>query len=92
MFSRLRMLNKPVELYVVPDVDNAFHALQNPAQTLASRAGTVDWMDFWLNGHEDADSAKAEQYKRWRRLRAERERERESGALDFLSGPSRGLK
>jgi hypothetical protein len=42
--------------------------LQNPGQRLASQGGTVDWFDFWLNGHEDSDPVKAEQYKRWREL------------------------
>ncbi len=29
----------------------------------------VDWFRFWLQGYEDPDPAKAEQYKRWRELR-----------------------
>jgi hypothetical protein len=33
----------------------------------------VDWFDFWLNGHEDAASSKAEQYERWRKLREARD-------------------
>jgi hypothetical protein len=28
----------------------------------------VDWFDFWLNGHEDPDPEKADQYRRWRGL------------------------
>jgi len=37
----------------------------------------MDWFRFWLQGYEDPDPAKAEQYKRWgelRKLRAENER------------------
>ncbi len=30
----------------------------------------VDWYDYWLNGHEDPDPAKAEQYRRWSRLKS----------------------
>jgi hypothetical protein len=30
----------------------------------------VDLFCFWLKGEEDPDPAKAEQYKRWRNLRA----------------------
>jgi len=45
------------------------HPLTNPAQRLVSQGGTVDWFDFWLNGHEDPDPAKAEQYARWRELK-----------------------
>ena len=40
-----------------------------PLERLASQEMNVDWYDFWLNGHEDPDPAKAEQYARWRHLR-----------------------
>jgi hypothetical protein len=43
--------------------------LQKPQERLASQGGTVDWFRFWLQGYEDADPAKAEQYRRWRELR-----------------------
>jgi len=33
----------------------------------------VDWFSFWLKGEEDPDPAKAEQYKRWRKLRQQHE-------------------
>jgi len=66
MFSNLRYLGKPVELFVIP---NGVHILQNPAQRLASQGGTVDWFCFWLKGEEDPDPAKHEQYARWRDLR-----------------------
>ena len=69
MFSRLRQLKKPVELYIVPDIEHGSHSLQNPAQCLASQQGAVDWFDFWLNGREDPDPSRAEQYVRWRELR-----------------------
>jgi hypothetical protein len=71
MYSRLRRLKLPAELYVAPRMGQGTHNLQNPGQRLATAGGAVDWYDFWLNGHEDADPAKAEQYQRWRRLRAE---------------------
>ena len=70
LFSHLRYLKKAVEMFVVPDVEHASHPLQNPAQRLASQGGTVDWFDFWLNGHEDPDPAKAAQYERWKKLRS----------------------
>lgn len=68
MFARLRHLKKPTELYVIPDVEHGSHAIQNPAQCLAAQVRAVDWFDFWLNSHEDPDSAKAQQYARWRVL------------------------
>lgn len=69
-FSRLKQLRKPVELYVVPNIDlHGSHGLQNPRQVIASKEGAVDWFDFWLNGNEDLRSDKFEQYARWRKLR-----------------------
>jgi dienelactone hydrolase len=69
MFARLRQLQKPVELFIIPDIEHGSHGLQNPAQCLAAQQGAVDWFDFWLNGREDPDLKKAEQYERWRKLR-----------------------
>jgi hypothetical protein len=69
MFSRLRQLQKPVEFYVIPDIEHGSHGLQNPTQCLAAQQGAVDWFDFWLNGREDPDPKKAEQYRRWRELK-----------------------
>lgn len=69
MFSNLRYLQKPVELFVIPDIQHGVHILQNPAQRLASQGGTVDWFCFWLKNEEDSDPAKAAQYARWRKLR-----------------------
>ena len=65
MFSNLRYLHKPVEFYVIPDIDHGTHVLQNPAQRLASQGGTVDWFCFWLKGEQDPDPSKAGEYARW---------------------------
>jgi hypothetical protein len=32
----------------------------------------VDWYSFWLKGEEDPDSAKAEQYVRWKKMRGQK--------------------
>lgn len=69
MFSRLRHLKKPVEFYVIPDIEHGSHALQNPAQVLASQEGALDWWLFWLKSEEDPQEQKIEQYDRWRKLR-----------------------
>jgi hypothetical protein len=78
IFSRLRFLRKPVELYFPPRLGQGTHNLQNPRQVLASAGGALDWFDFWLNGHERADPHTiagetkkdlVEQYARWRKLR-----------------------
>jgi hypothetical protein len=46
---------------------------------------TVDWYDFWLNGHDDPDPAKAEQYARWRELRKSQQQNSTNPAAN--SGP-----
>ena len=65
-FAALTRLGKPVELIVLHD---GAHILQRPWDRMISQQGNVDWFDFWLNGHEDSDLAKADQYARWRELR-----------------------
>jgi hypothetical protein len=65
-YAALRYLRKPVDLIVLPE---GTHVLTNPAERLASQSGTVDWFRFWLNGEEDPDPAKTEQYARWREMR-----------------------
>lgn len=69
MFSNLRYLRKPVELFVIPNIQYGVHILQNPMQRLASQGGTVDWFCFWLKDEESSSPAKAAEYERWRRLR-----------------------
>jgi hypothetical protein len=61
----MKRLGKPVDMVVFLD---GVHLLEKPWNRLISQGGNVDWFDFWLNGHEDP--AKADQYKRWRDLRA----------------------
>jgi len=65
-FSGLFGLGKPVEMVYLPD---GTHLLEKPWEQMVSEQGDVDWFCFWLRGEEDADPAKAEQYKRWRELR-----------------------
>jgi hypothetical protein len=69
MFVRLRQLNRPVEMVVIPDISHGSHNIQNPRQALFSQEGTVEWFNYWLNGTETVDPAKGDQYRRWARLR-----------------------
>jgi hypothetical protein len=69
LYAGLRLQGKPVDMIQLLDAD---HVLVKPLERLASEQGDLDWFDFWLNGHEDPDPAKAEQYKRWRLLREEK--------------------
>lgn len=65
-FSALYQLHKPVEMVLMKD---GSHILERPWQRLISQQGNVDWFDFWLNGNEDPDPRKKEQYARWRKLK-----------------------
>ena len=65
-YAGLHYLHKPVDLIML-NTDE--HVLTNPAVRLASQGGSVDWFRFWLQGFEDPDPAKREQYERWRGLR-----------------------
>lgn len=75
LFSRLRYLHKPVELYVVPDIAHGSHALQNPTQLLSLQQRALDWWCFWLKDEVDTDPRKSEQYERWQVLRELRDRQ-----------------
>jgi dipeptidyl aminopeptidase/acylaminoacyl peptidase len=66
VFSGLNRLGKPVELYYYPNED---HTPAHPQARLATMQRNVDWYRFWLQGYEDPDSTKREQYARWRELR-----------------------
>jgi len=66
LYAAMRLQSKPVELLYMR---NGEHVLRKPMERLASQEMNVDWYDFWLNGHEDPDPAKSEQYVRWRELR-----------------------
>jgi dipeptidyl aminopeptidase/acylaminoacyl peptidase len=65
-YAGLHYLKKPADLIML---NATAHVLSNPAERMAAQSGTVDWFRFWLQGYEDPDPAKAEQYKRWRDLR-----------------------
>lgn len=70
MYAMLRRQQRAVEFLSFPD---GGHNLVKPWERLTSQEGTVDWHDFWLNGHEDPSPSKAEQYVRWRKLRVAHE-------------------
>jgi hypothetical protein len=66
IFSRLKHLKKPVEMYMMPETNtHPAHTPQNPRQVLAIQDRAVDWFSFWLTGREDANPLKADQYRRW---------------------------
>jgi len=70
IFSRLRYLGKPVEMYMMPEVDtHPSHLPQNPRQILSIQDHAIDWLSFWLIGREDPSPLKLEQYRHWHAFR-----------------------
>jgi len=75
-YSSLWQQGKPVDFIYIPDGQ---HILQKPLERIASQQGNVDWFRFWLEGEEDPDPAKAEQYSRWRELRKLQDKNKAAG-------------
>lgn len=76
----LRMLGKPEEFLIFPD---GTHNLVKPWERLTSQQASVDWFCFWLKGEEDPDSAKTEQYARWRSMRRSASDTKQSSRQSF---------
>jgi hypothetical protein len=70
-YSVLYSLRKPVDMILIPSGE---HVESNPRQRLASQGINVDWFRFWLQGYQDPNPLKADQYARWRELRAAQSR------------------
>jgi len=57
------LTGRPLEFLSFP---GGRHPMVTPRHRLAEMTNLVDWMDFWLNGREDADPKKAPMYARWK--------------------------
>jgi len=73
----LRELKKPFEMFIYPDER---HTKNQPRHRYSIYQRNVDWLNFWLRDKEDSDPAKADQYKRWRELRALDQKDRQQSA------------
>jgi dipeptidyl aminopeptidase/acylaminoacyl peptidase len=78
VFAGLNRLHRPVEVFYYP---NEQHQPDDPQARLASLQRNLDWFRFWLQGHEDPDAAKAEQFERWRRLQQLQQEQEEKDKL-----------
>jgi hypothetical protein len=67
-YAILEMLHKPVDLIVL---NTEQHVITDPRVRFVAQEGNVDWFRFWLQGFEDPDPAKKDQYERWRSLRTD---------------------
>lgn len=66
LHTKLKLAGKPAELFAFADEP---HIKKQPAHKRAVYERNLDWYRFWLKGEEDADPAKADQYRRWRGYR-----------------------
>jgi len=60
------MLQHKADMYVFPQ---APHFKFQPKQLLAANERNVDWFRFWLQGYEDPNPIKKQQYAHWREMR-----------------------
>lgn len=61
------MREKRADLYVFPHEP---HQKFQPRHKLAVYERNLDWFRFWLQGYEDGDHRKSEQYAHWRLMRS----------------------
>lgn len=66
LYNSLKELNKPVEMIVYAD---ELHVKSQPKHRYEIYQRNLDWFAFWLQGKEDSDPKKHEQYARWRAMR-----------------------
>ena len=65
LYRSLADLGRPIELYLYP---NELHVRNQPRHRLEIYDRNLDWFRFWLEGEQDPDPTKTEQYKRWNHL------------------------
>jgi dipeptidyl aminopeptidase/acylaminoacyl peptidase len=72
LYTALRELKKPVELFIYP---NELHHINQPKHRYQVYERNLDWFRFWLKSEQDQEPGKEEQYKRWYVLRKLQERD-----------------
>jgi len=66
LYTSLRDLGRPVELFIYPD---ELHHVNQPKHRYQIYERNLDWFRFWLKSEEDPAPSKTAQYIRWRELR-----------------------
>ena len=65
-YAMLAAAHKPTDLVVLNTHE---HTINDPRVRQSAQQGNVDWFRFWLQGFEDSDPQKQQQYERWKKLR-----------------------
>jgi hypothetical protein len=72
-YAGLKLQGKPVAFTLVSDDNDDRegnnHLLVKPWEKKIAQEQLVDWFCFWLNGYEDSNPNKKDQYLRWEKLR-----------------------
>jgi dipeptidyl aminopeptidase/acylaminoacyl peptidase len=66
LWNSLKELNKPVEMFVYAGEGHMKH---QPRHRYEIYERNLDWFSFWLQGKENPDPVKRQQYERWRAMR-----------------------
>jgi dipeptidyl aminopeptidase/acylaminoacyl peptidase len=66
LYNSLKELNKPVEMIVYAD---ELHVKNQPKHRYEIYQRNLDWFAFWLQGKENSDPDKRQQYARWRAMK-----------------------
>ncbi len=66
-YTALREHGKPVEMIIYAD---EWHIKNQPKHRYEVYQRNIDWFNFWLQGREDTDPSKRDQFTRWRAMRA----------------------
>lgn len=69
LYTRLRELGRPVEVYIYP---GQYHVKWRPQHLFAAQRRALDWLDFWLRDVEQEDSLDPSRIERWRAMRERR--------------------
>jgi dipeptidyl aminopeptidase/acylaminoacyl peptidase len=85
LYTSLRDLGKPMELFIYPD---ELHHVNQPKHRYQIYERNLDWFRFWLKGEEDPDPAKTAQYIRWHVLRTLQEQNDKKSANAVSSTPN----
>jgi dipeptidyl aminopeptidase/acylaminoacyl peptidase len=79
LYTSLRDLGKPVELFIYPD---ELHHVNRPKHRFQIYERNLDWFRFWLKSEESPDPAKSAQYQRWRQLKELQQKAQSSEKAD----------
>lgn len=83
MADRMAVWGQPTEILYFA---SGAHLISRPQHRRRSLGTHIDWWRFWLQGHEDPDPAKADQYRHWQDLCAKQKKKNPSNPTTCVAG------